>query len=77
MFKSKWVQGIEFPGLNLALFIIGMAIVWLSCQNILAMIGAFVASLHIRIAIKEGEMTNKLKDKIYGKSQREAEDSEA
>lgn len=42
-------------GLNFALFLIGLAIVWLSSRNWIAMLGAVVAAIHITVPVDKAK----------------------
>lgn len=38
--------------LNYSLFVVGMVIVWMATHDWVAMLGAFIASIHISIGVK-------------------------
>ena len=52
-FGNKFERIATFHELNWALFVVGMAIVALSSQAVIPLLGAFIASIHV--AVKVGD----------------------
>lgn len=50
--EAKKQEGYTFPFLNWGVFFIGMLIVWLATSSVLAILGAFIASIHFQVRLK-------------------------